>query len=118
MSRYSCHDDDEHRRQAESDYRWRGRPDYEMQDRQYDDECARIYMDQFRAEERRDEERRAEEASEERRARERAEEQRHYEDQCVQQFEPWPSPPYPEQEWPEPPMPRPEGDDPKIGEAT
>lgn len=100
MSRYSCDDDYEHRRQAESDFRWRGRPDYEMRDRQYDDECARIYMDAYRSEERRDEDRREEEARQERAAHERAAEARYYEEQLV--CEPYPEQPYPEQQYPEP----------------
>lgn len=66
MSRYSCNDSEDHRRQAKDDFRRWGRPDYDMLDKQHDDECAAEYMGAYRGAERAEEDRQREREEEER----------------------------------------------------
>lgn len=102
----SCHDEREHRRRAEDDFRYRGRYGYDQE--QYDrhadyDSCRRAYTEEFdrqvREDDRRREERHTEERAEELAAERRATARRDEEEQYYPgEFEQYPEPPDPEPE--------------------
>jgi len=99
MSRYYCHDDYEHRREAERDAR-HGTRDYEMYDRYSSDECKRAYVDAYDCERDKmahEQERREAEEARDRHAVREQREWEEYQDEA-QQY-------YAEQEYPEEPFP-------------
>ena len=110
-----CRDEDEHRRQAEDDYRRGGRYGYDREEyRNPWNDCSDAYTREFdrrirddeRRQEERDEERRAEARAAER-ARERLEEEAYFQQAYEQQY---PEQVYPEPEYPDEPASAPEGE--------
>jgi len=104
MSYMNCWNDYEHKREGERDAEYGRRPNDDYQEQAYQDSesCGAAYMDAYRAEERRieerAEERRYEEACE-RRRHEAAEYEREIEERMYEQQQ------YPEQPYPEEPCP-------------
>lgn len=87
MSRFYCHDDYEHRRDAERDAR-RGLPDREYYDPYSPDACKEAYTRAYDAEKRREDQRRrdAEDEAERREDRKRADELRWDEEYLEQRY--------------------------------